>query len=104
MRKKILSNCIFSTGNCLGAALQAALKLVGPTGGRVTVVNTALPTKGPGSLKPREDPNQRAAVKTIAHLGPATDFYKSLALECAGQQVRNLPGMVMMISKTKVAN
>ncbi len=34
----------------------------------------------------RENPNDRSA-KEIQHLGPATDFYKRLALECSGQQI-----------------
>jgi protein transport protein SEC24 len=29
------------------------------TGGRITVVQTVLPTVGPGALEAREDPNQR---------------------------------------------
>uniref|UniRef100_L7M0D9 Putative vesicle coat complex copii subunit sfb3 n=1 Tax=Rhipicephalus pulchellus TaxID=72859 RepID=L7M0D9_RHIPC len=72
--------------SALGAAVQAAYKLVSPIGGRVSVFQTCLPNAGPGSLKPREDPNQRAA-KEIMNLLPATDFYKKLALDCSGQQV-----------------
>lgn len=34
----------------------------------------------------RENPNDRSA-KEVQHLGPATDFYKRLALECSGQQI-----------------
>lgn len=34
----------------------------------------------------RENPNERSA-KDIQNLGPATDFYKRLALECSGQQI-----------------
>ncbi|XP_037524077.1 protein transport protein Sec24A isoform X2 [Rhipicephalus sanguineus] len=74
------------TTSALGAAVQAAYKLVSPIGGRVSVFQTCLPNAGPGSLKPREDPNQRAA-KEIMNLLPATDFYKKLALDCSGQQV-----------------
>jgi hypothetical protein len=33
----------------------------------------------------REDPNQRSSTKVVQHLGPATDFYKKLALDCSGQ-------------------
>ena len=47
---------------------------------------TQLPNVGPGALKNREDPNERAG-KNIQHLGPATDFYKKLSLECSAQQV-----------------
>uniref|UniRef100_A0A8C2ZV21 SEC24 homolog B, COPII coat complex component n=1 Tax=Cyclopterus lumpus TaxID=8103 RepID=A0A8C2ZV21_CYCLU len=72
------------THSALGPALQAAFKLMTPTGGRVTVFQTQLPTIGAGSLQSREDPNQRSSTK---HLGPATDFYKKLALDCSGQQI-----------------
>uniref|UniRef100_A0A8C6KJV6 SEC24 homolog B, COPII coat complex component n=1 Tax=Nothobranchius furzeri TaxID=105023 RepID=A0A8C6KJV6_NOTFU len=72
------------THSALGPALQAAFKLMSPTGGRVTVFQTQLPTLGAGKLQSREDPNQRSGTK---HLGPATDFYKKLALDCSGQQI-----------------
>ncbi|XP_036380580.1 protein transport protein Sec24A [Megalops cyprinoides] len=75
------------THSALGPALQAAFKLLSPTGGRVSVFQTQLPTLGVGALKSREDPNQRASAKDIQHLSPATDFYKKLALDCSGQQV-----------------
>ncbi len=57
-----------------------------PTGGRITVFQASLPNIGPGALKPREDPNQRAA-KDVPNLNAATDFYKKFALDCSGQQV-----------------
>ncbi|KAL4660014.1 protein transport protein Sec24A-like isoform X1 [Arapaima gigas] len=75
------------TYSALGPALQAAYKLLSPTGGRASVFQTQLPTLGAGALKSREDPNQRASAKDIQHLTPATDFYKKLALDCSGQQV-----------------
>uniref|UniRef100_A0A8C4MZK7 SEC24 homolog A, COPII coat complex component n=1 Tax=Equus asinus asinus TaxID=83772 RepID=A0A8C4MZK7_EQUAS len=74
------------TQSALGPALQAAFKLMSPTGGRMTVFQTQLPTLGVGALKPREEPNQRSSAKEI-HLTPSTDFYKKLALDCSGQQV-----------------
>ncbi|GBP19739.1 Protein transport protein Sec24A [Eumeta japonica] len=72
--------------SALGAALQAGYKLMAPTGGRITVFQTCLPNVGPGALLPREDPNARSS-KEVAHLNPATDFYKRLALDCSGAQV-----------------
>uniref|UniRef100_H3C4F9 SEC24 homolog B, COPII coat complex component n=1 Tax=Tetraodon nigroviridis TaxID=99883 RepID=H3C4F9_TETNG len=75
------------THSALGPALQAAFKLMSSTGGRVTVFQTQLPTLGAGALQSREDPNQRSSTKGVQHLGPATDFYKKLALDCSGQQV-----------------
>uniref|UniRef100_A0AAQ5XLE0 SEC24 homolog B, COPII coat complex component n=1 Tax=Amphiprion ocellaris TaxID=80972 RepID=A0AAQ5XLE0_AMPOC len=75
------------THSALGPALQAAYKLMSPTGGRITVFQTQLPTLGAGALQSREDPNQRSSAKGVQHLGPATDFYKKLALDCSGQQI-----------------
>ncbi|KAB0790749.1 hypothetical protein PPYR_15654 [Photinus pyralis] len=74
------------TGSALGAALQAAHKLISCTGGRITVFQATLPTIGPGALTVREDPNQRAGIE-VHNLNPANDFYKRLALECSGQQI-----------------
>lgn len=51
------------THSALGPALQAAFKLMSPTGGRVTVFQTQLPTLGAGALQSREDPNQRSSTK-----------------------------------------
>lgn len=70
----------------LGAALQAAYKLLSPTGGRITVFQTCLPNYGPGALQAREDPNARSS-KDVQHLGPSTDFYKRMALSCSQQQI-----------------
>ncbi|KAF3694218.1 Protein transport protein Sec24B [Channa argus] len=75
------------THSALGPALQAAYKLMTPTGGRITVFQTQLPTLGAGMLQSREDPSQRSSSKGVPHLGPATDFYKKLALDCSGQQI-----------------
>lgn len=51
------------THSALGPALQAAYKLMTPTGGRVSVFQTQLPTIGTGLLQSREDPNQRSSSK-----------------------------------------
>ncbi|XP_038061133.1 protein transport protein Sec24A-like isoform X2 [Patiria miniata] len=76
-----------NTQTALGPALQAALKLMSPTGGRVTVFQSGLPSLGQGALKSREDPNQRASSKSVANLGPAVDFYKKLSLDFSAQQI-----------------
>uniref|UniRef100_A0A1I7XEE0 Piwi domain-containing protein n=1 Tax=Heterorhabditis bacteriophora TaxID=37862 RepID=A0A1I7XEE0_HETBA len=75
-----------SSSNCLGAALNIVQEMIAEVGGRISVFQSSIPNIGPGSLHPREDPNQRAA-NDVPNLGPATDFYKRLALECTGQQV-----------------
>lgn len=51
------------TQSALGPALQAAFKLMSPTGGRISVFQTQLPSVGMGALKSREEPNQRATAK-----------------------------------------
>ncbi|XP_057707043.1 protein transport protein Sec24B [Corythoichthys intestinalis] len=75
------------THSALGPALQAAFKLMSPTGGRVSVFQSQRPTLGAGLLHSREDPSQRSSAKGVQHLGPATDFYKKFALDCSGQQI-----------------
>uniref|UniRef100_A0A8C5H3Y8 Protein transport protein Sec24B-like n=1 Tax=Gouania willdenowi TaxID=441366 RepID=A0A8C5H3Y8_GOUWI len=75
------------THSALGPALQAALKLMTPTGGRISVFQTQLPSLGAGALQSREEPNQRSSSKGVQHLSPATDFYKKLALDCSGLQI-----------------
>lgn len=74
------------THSCTGAAIQIAHKLLVNVGGRITIMQTCLPSIGPGTLKAREDPNMRAA-KEVKNLAPATDFYKTMALECSGNQI-----------------
>ncbi|VDK65559.1 unnamed protein product [Onchocerca ochengi] len=75
-----------STSCCLGAALTAAHELIADIGGRITVLLTVIPDVGPGALRSREDPNQRAASE-VPNLCPANDYYKRLALECTGHQI-----------------
>lgn len=76
------------TQSALGAALQAAYKMAAPTGGRITLFQVGLPNVGPGSLAAREAANVSGGGKMdSALLGPATDFYKKLALDCSGQQI-----------------
>nr|NVI77993.1 Sec24AB ortholog [Cucujiformia] len=76
----------YDNNSALGAALQAAHRLMSPTGGRVTVFQASLPNLGQGALTSREDPNQRAGSE-IHNLKPANDFYKRLALDCSSQQI-----------------
>lgn len=76
----------FNTGCALGAALQAAFKLLAPRGGRVTVFQSSLPNCGPGSLQPRDDGNPHTGDR-VQHMTPSTDFYKKLALECSAEQI-----------------
>ncbi|XP_050058560.1 mucin-12 isoform X1 [Aphis gossypii] len=76
----------YNTGCALGAALQAAFKILAPRGGRVTVFQASLPNCGPGKLEPRDDGNPHTGDR-VQHTAPSTDFYKKLALECSGEQI-----------------
>lgn len=81
----------------LGPALQVAFKLMSSSGGRITVIQTSLPSAGNRAegmvLSNREDPNMRSASSTNSSqaltplLNPSTDFYKKLALDCSEQQI-----------------
>lgn len=81
----------------LGPALQVAFKVVSSSGGRVTLIQTSLPSAGNRSdgcvLANREDPNSRTVNSSNSNaaltplLNPATDFFKKLALECSEHQV-----------------
>lgn len=51
------------TQSALGPALQSAFKLLSPTGGRMSVFQTQLPTVGAGALKPREEAAQKTSAK-----------------------------------------
>lgn len=75
-----------NVGSALGPALQAAIKLIAPTGGRVVVLQSALPNCGVGALKPREDPKVLGTAKESAYLLPASPFYKNLAVDCSRTQ------------------
>lgn len=70
-----------------GAAMLAAKKLVSSIGGRITVFLSCMPNVGPGKLTLREISNISTSSKDVATLNPTTDFYKKLALECAGEQI-----------------
>jgi protein transport protein SEC24 len=73
----------FETDSALGTALNAAFQLLKATGGRITIMQTCLPNIGVGSLKARDENIDKDA----SNLAPQTDFYKKLALDCAGVQI-----------------
>lgn len=75
-----------SVDSALGAALTAAYKILTPVGGRVSVFQASVPNKGPGATKAKEE-TKSSVSKEKVKLAPSTDFYKSLALDCCGQQI-----------------
>ncbi|KAI8383069.1 Sec23/Sec24 trunk domain-containing protein [Blakeslea trispora] len=71
--------------NCLGSALQAARKLLSPTGGKVICFQASLPNVGEGVMKPKTATDK-------AHLNqpmmtPSSSFYKTFASECTKLQI-----------------
>ncbi|KAK4053239.1 COPII subunit [Microbotryomycetes sp. JL221] len=76
-----------NVGNALGAALQAAFKLVSHVGGKIMVLSATLPNIGPGCLKNREDSKVLGTSKESSLLQPQIGFYKSFAIECSRSQV-----------------
>ncbi|SNX85029.1 Protein transport protein SEC24 [Melanopsichium pennsylvanicum] len=75
------------TGSALGAALQAAYKLISPIGGKIMVLTASLPSVGPGALKNREDPKLLGTAKESTLLGAASSFYKTFPIDCSRSQV-----------------
>ncbi|EST05043.1 WW domain protein [Kalmanozyma brasiliensis GHG001] len=75
------------TGSALGAALQAAYKLISPIGGKIMVLTASLPSVGPGALKSREDPKLLGTAKESTLLAAASTFYKTFPIDCSRSQV-----------------
>ena len=71
----------------LSIGLQTTL-LSSSLGGRISVFQTCLPNVGPGGVGVRETVGAAGSKTDSSLLGPATDFYKKLALDCSGQQVK----------------
>ncbi|KAL3899312.1 MAG: hypothetical protein SGCHY_002135 [Lobulomycetales sp.] len=75
--------------NCLGRALQFSFKLLHAIGGKIVVLQSALPNNHDGSLKNRglEEANLLGTSKETSLLLPSSQFYKSLAVDCSRAQV-----------------
>ncbi|KAH8548969.1 Sec23/Sec24 trunk domain-containing protein [Umbelopsis sp. PMI_123] len=76
-----------SVSCALGPALQAAYKLVSPTGGKIVCMQSTLPTRGDGSLTVREDPKLYGTNKESSLLQPGNAFYKTLAKDCTKSHI-----------------
>jgi protein transport protein SEC24 len=71
------------TDSALGSALQIAGKLLGQTGGRVTVMQTRIPNINPGAL----NESVGSAGKEPTVIAPTSDYYKKLSLDYASSQI-----------------
>ncbi|KMU88013.1 SEC24 [Coccidioides immitis H538.4] len=74
-------------GSAMGSALRAGHKLIGPVGGKLTVLTASLPNIGYGSLEMREDKKVLGTSKESSLLQTGNSFYKSFAVECSKQQI-----------------
>ncbi|KAI8084946.1 uncharacterized protein BX664DRAFT_338161 [Halteromyces radiatus] len=84
-RMKTMHQQSTSPANCLGAALQAARKLLSPTGGKMVCFQGSIPTVGEGVLK--LTPSDQKSVMDAPLLTPNSSFYKTFAGECTKSQV-----------------
>ena len=73
--------------SAMGPALRAGHKLIGPVGGKMTVVTASLPNLGQGKLEMREDKKILGTSKESSLLQTGSSFYKSFAVECSKQQI-----------------
>lgn len=73
--------------SAMGSALRAGHKLIGPVGGKMTVVTASLPNIGHGKLEMREDKKLLGTSNESKLLQTGNSFYKSFAVECSKQQI-----------------
>jgi protein transport protein SEC24 len=73
--------------SAMGSALRSGHKLIGPVGGKMTVITASLPNIGNGRLEMREDKKLLGTSKESSLLGTSNSFYKSFAVECSKQQI-----------------
>ncbi|RCI02763.1 COPII subunit [Rhizopus stolonifer] len=76
-----------NVNSALGAGLQAAFKMLSPSGGKIICLQSTLPNTGIGALKPREDVKLLGTSKESTLLNAAAPFYKSFAVDCSRSQI-----------------
>ncbi|KAF9113401.1 COPII coat Sec23p-Sfb3p heterodimer component [Mortierella sp. AM989] len=71
-----------TTEPVIGVVVQAVRMALENRGGKLIMFQTALPTFGPGALRPRDDLKFLATDKERTLYAPQDDFYKDLAESC----------------------
>ncbi|KAI8875208.1 hypothetical protein K501DRAFT_203111, partial [Backusella circina FSU 941] len=84
-RMKAMHNNSHNPSNCLGSALQAARKLLSPTGGKIVCFQGSVPNVGEGALKIKQDGNKSLLDSPM--MVASNPFYKNFAGECTKSQV-----------------
>ncbi|KAG4094588.1 Sec23/Sec24 trunk domain-containing protein [Neocallimastix lanati (nom. inval.)] len=67
----------------LGAAFQAATLALKPTGGKVCLFASSIPSYGPGTLRVRQDNKLLGTDKERSLYEPQDNWYKQIAQKCA---------------------
>lgn len=65
-----------------GPAVQSALLAMESIGGKISIMQTCLPSFGPGSLKNRDDPKLYGSEREKSLFAPQDSFYTQLASRC----------------------
>ncbi|CAE7651933.1 unnamed protein product, partial [Symbiodinium microadriaticum] len=73
--------------SCTGPALNAAKRVIQNVGGKLLLFQTALPSIGEGTLKPRENPRLLGTDKEHLLLNPEEAWYKNTAIEFSRLQI-----------------
>lgn len=97
-RTNVTTNSPADHKAALGPAVKAAVKILSPIGGKITILLGQLPNHGcpdDGCLIARRDDSTRSKAPSndkngdylTPLLNPATDFYKNLGLECCEHHI-----------------
>ncbi|KAI9263361.1 hypothetical protein BDA99DRAFT_65660 [Phascolomyces articulosus] len=70
-----------------GSAIKGGLLGLQNTGGKIHVLQTVLPTTGPGALKLRDDPKLHGTDKERQLLAPQDTLYTTMGKECVNEGV-----------------
>ncbi|CAO3702563.1 unnamed protein product [Rhizopus stolonifer] len=84
-KMKLMHNQSQQPFNCLGSALQAARKLLSPTGGKIICFQASLPNGGEGLITPKPDNNKSVLDTPLTTV--SSPFYRTFAGECTKSQV-----------------
>ncbi|KAI8910255.1 Sec23/Sec24 trunk domain-containing protein, partial [Gorgonomyces haynaldii] len=76
-----------TTLSCTGKALKSVEKMLSPIGGKIILLQQALPNMDEGQLKVREEPKMIGTPKETQLLQPAIPFYKNFAVDCSPNQI-----------------
>ena len=73
--------------SAFGIALEAAITLLTPSGGKVVCIQNATPSIGKFALKNRENVKLYGSDKEHEMLRPGLSHYKDIAVKCALHQI-----------------